>query len=230
MIYNILNGDGLATNFNLDGNKVVCRECLIEGDLSARSLENFWEVRANFIGKNSGDNSYFEKVKGEFDKLNHLQPDDEVNLWFGNEAFCQVNMWFILWLFYDKDATFYRVFPDSNDWNCSFEDLPKCLESRRQLTKEDVHFGRQLWKAFCFNESWSLEFLGKTDSPVFKNLDKVCRALIEIETRPKKVLREIYETGEKDFDKIFLLFREKAGIYGFGDTQVKNLINSGRRI
>src|SRR3712207_7585856 len=47
-------GDALAEKFddtNLAGGIVVCRECFIEGDLQATSLEDFWNVRASFIEK-----------------------------------------------------------------------------------------------------------------------------------------------------------------------------------
>ncbi|NJM53918.1 MAG: hypothetical protein HC846_11345 [Blastocatellia bacterium] len=84
MIYHVLNGDGLAENFDLEGEIVVCRECLIDGDLRAKNLNELWKVRAGFIKKNYGADDYFEKVKSEFDKLNNLKTTDEVNLWFGN--------------------------------------------------------------------------------------------------------------------------------------------------
>jgi hypothetical protein len=226
MIYHVLNGDGLAGNFNLEGEIVICRECLIDGDLRAKNLDEFWQVRAEFIKKTYGADDYFKKVKNEFDKLNNLQPADEVNLWFGNEAFCQVNLWFILWLFWDTDATFYRIFPDSKGWDCSFEILNKCFEFRQKLTKAEIQQGKQLWKAFCFNDSDGLRFLSQTTSPNFKNLPEVCQVLIEKDSKSKQILHEITQTGETDFSKIFLQFKEKAGIYGYGDLQVKNLLNS----
>ena len=53
MVYNILNGDSLAYSFQdakIEGNNVVVRECLIDGDLSGDNLYDFWQSRANYIG------------------------------------------------------------------------------------------------------------------------------------------------------------------------------------
>ena len=148
MIYHILNGDGLAGGFDLDGEIIICREAFIEGDLQADSQEDFWNVRSEFIKEGYDGDSYFEKVKSEFDKLDNLQPADEVNLWFGDEAFCQVNLWFCLQLLVDKNAKLFRVFPDSDDWDCSFHDLRECARSRQPLTEEDLQLGKRLWQAF----------------------------------------------------------------------------------
>lgn len=62
MIYHVLNGDALAETFNLEGEKVICRECLIDGDLRAKNLKELWKVRAEFIKNNYGADNYFEKV------------------------------------------------------------------------------------------------------------------------------------------------------------------------
>ena len=224
MTLHILNGDSLAENFNLEGEIVVCREALIDGDLRAKNLNELWKFRAEHIKKNYGWDDYFEKVKGEFDKLNHLTPADEVNLWFGNEAFCQVNMWVFLHLLEVKGATAYRVFPDSEGWSCSFNNLQKCFEFRQKLTKVDVQLGKKLWKAFCFQDFESLKKLSETESNNFPHLRKVCQALIEKDAKPKQILREIIKQGETDFSKIFVQFRASAGVYGFGDSQVKRIL------
>ena len=97
MIMHILAGDYLAESFqqnDIEGEIVVCRECLIEGETDARSLEEFWQLRAKFFEKTYGENNYHGKTVCEFEKINHITANDEVNLWFGNELFCQTNMWF----------------------------------------------------------------------------------------------------------------------------------------
>ncbi len=226
MIYHILNGDGLAQDFNLEGEIIICRECLIDGDLRAKNLNKLWKVRAEFIKNSYSADDYFEKVKGEFDKLNNLKPNDEVNLWFGNEAFCQVNMSFVLSLLADKNDNIFRVFPDSDDWNCSFENLNNCFETRQRLSESEVNLGKELFKAFCDKDFESLKMLSKTESNNFPHLSEICQALIGIDTKPKEILREITNNGETDFNKIFAQFKQKAAIYGYGDLQVKRLLDS----
>lgn len=49
MIYNILNGDALAYSFpdtKIEGDVIVVREGLIDGDLSGDNLQDFWQSRA----------------------------------------------------------------------------------------------------------------------------------------------------------------------------------------
>lgn len=224
MIYHILNGDSLAHNFDLEGEIIVCRECLIDGDLRAKDLNKLWNVRAEFIKRQYGADDYFEKVKGEFDKLTKIKPTDEVNLWFGDDAFCQVNMFFVLWMIWDKKPTFYRVFPDSKDWNCTFDELGKCFNDRKKLSLEDVRIGELIWQAFQSKDSVNLLNLSNLTFPNFPKTKEVCQALIDIESKPKEILREITANGETNFSKIFTQFKEKAGVYGFGDSQVKNIL------
>lgn len=225
MEYHILNGDGLAGNFSLEGKKIIFRECLIEGNLKSENLTDFWQTRAEFIEKSCGDNSYFEKVKNEIEKLNEIKPVDQVNLWFGNEAFCQVNMWFILSLLNNKNAEVFRVFPDSDDWHCIFHELKECYESRQIFTNSDLQLGKSLWEAFSSKDFEQLGKLSKTKSACFIKLEEVCQALIEKETKTEKILCEILEKGETDFGKLFTQFQKKAGIYGFGDVQFNALLN-----
>ena len=53
MIYNILNGDSLAYSFpdaGIEGDVIVIREALIDGDLSGDNLHDFWRSRAKYLG------------------------------------------------------------------------------------------------------------------------------------------------------------------------------------
>jgi hypothetical protein len=52
MIYNILNGDALAYSFpdtKIEGDVIVVREGLIDGDLSGDNLHDFWQSRAKHM-------------------------------------------------------------------------------------------------------------------------------------------------------------------------------------
>jgi hypothetical protein len=221
MRFHVLNGDGLAENFNLDGEIIVCRECLIEGETNANSLEDFWKIRAKFIEKTYGEKDYLGKTVSEFEKLNNLSADDEVNLWFGNELFCQTNLWFCLSLLEKTNAEIYRIFPNSNDWNCKFDDLQSYFDSRIKLSNEDLQLGVNLWKAYQISDYKQLMVLGKTKSSAFVRLEEVCQAEIEKHSLPRKILSEIEAT---EFDEIFKQFSQKAPVYGFGDSQLKNIL------
>src|SRR5262245_58950634 len=90
MILHVLPGDAIVDTFreaNIDGEIVVCRECLVVGPVEADSRKEFWEVRERFLNGANPDvsDSYAAKVVREFDKLADLPSDAEVNLWFEYE-------------------------------------------------------------------------------------------------------------------------------------------------
>jgi hypothetical protein len=228
MILHVLNGDALADNFNLGGEIVICRECLIEGETNANSLEDFWKLRAGFIEKTYGENDYFGKTVREFEKLQNVLANDEVNLWFGNELFCQANLWFCLSLLENTDVEIYRIFPNSNDWSCKFDDLQSCFDNRVKLSNEDLQLGVNLWKAYQTSDYTQLISLSRTNSSAFLRLEEVCQAETEKQFKPRKILSEIIEKGETDFNEIFKQCSQKAPIYGFGDSQVKRLLQTIR--
>jgi hypothetical protein len=196
---------------------------LIEGKTKAQTLEIFWKIRAEFIEKFYGENDYFGKVVSEFEKLRNISATGEVNLWFGNELFCQTNLWFCLGLLEKSNAEIYRVFPDSNDWNCKFDDLQTCFDNRVKLHKEDLRLGVNLWKAYQTADYQQLASLSEKKSPIFPRLKEVCNAEIEKHSRPQEILSGIKET---DFNEIFKQFSKLAGVYGFGDSQVKKLLKN----
>lgn len=236
MKIHVLPGDSLVENFrktNIEGEIIVCRECLIEGNLIAENLEDFWQVRENYLSKAfpKEENFYIDNVKTEFEKLLNISDGDEVNLWFEYELFCQANLWFCLSLLEKKSSKIFRVAPivrDENDLWKGFgglneSDLEKCFEQRIELSKDDVNFGKQLWKDFSFRDFESLKLKSFESSEKFPYLKKVCEAAIEIESRPKEIVGKIIENGETNFGKVFQKFNETEGVYGFGDLQVKKI-------
>lgn len=236
MKIHILSGDSLFEPFkqtNIEGEILVCRECLVDGDLKADNLDDFWNIRENYLGNSSqkSDNFYKEKVKAEFEKLVANADGSEINLWFEYELFCQVNFWFCLSLLSQKDAEIYVVYPKLNDkkdiWKgfafLSNEDLKASFENRIKLSKEDVLIGSKLWEAFQNKDFATLENLSQKESDAFPTLKEVGQAACEIETRPQKSLKRIIDNGVTEFGKAFQEFNEVEAIYGFGDLQVKNI-------
>jgi hypothetical protein len=238
MKIHVLAGDPLAADFkdaNIEGEIIVCRECLVEGDVRAANLEDFWRVRAGFIKTTYGETEekYFAGVVSEFEKLKNLASGAEVNLWFEYELFCQTNMWFCLSLLQETKASVYRVAPvvrtEADVWKgfgrLSAEDLQKCLAERIKFSDEDRALGVELWQAFQNANYEKLERLSEIESECFPRLKEVCRAEMEKGSRPQKILREIIAGGTTDFAEIFPEFSSRAGVYGFGDAQVKRILS-----
>lgn len=236
MIVHVLPGDSLVEEFGktgIEGETVVFREALIAGDVAAARLDEFWDVRANFLELEYGEDpiDYREKVAYEIERLTYLSPETEVNLWFEYELFCQANMWFCLDLLKDHPNV-YRVAP----LNASPDDvwkgfgkhdaaaLEECFQARTKMTDEDKVIGSKLWEAFRERNSERLLELGNYRSESFPFLKEVCDAAAAIETRPSEILGEIASLEISEFGEIFAEFQKRAGVYGYGDLQVERLL------
>ena len=232
MILHVLPGDAIVERFvtaAFDGEIAVCREALVDGDISGDTLPEFWENRAKSLGSDEAD--YHEKVVREFNKLTALQSGSEINLWFEYELFCQTNMWFCLELISDTTADVYRIAPvtlsEDEVWNgfagLAADDLRSCFESRVKLSEQDMELGSRLWSAYKAGDMKELERLSDFNSEAFPRLREVCVAAIERESRPKAIVAEIVDSGKSEFGDVFREFKARAGVYGYGDTQVKKI-------
>lgn len=105
----ILNGDALKSQTEswLEGELRVMRECLVDGNDYGDDLNSFYQCRAKFISKYDGyqEEDYFIKTVPEIEKVRNLPKDAEVNLWFEDDVFCQVNLWFCVNLLYNNGIT-----------------------------------------------------------------------------------------------------------------------------
>ena len=237
MIYNVLPGDSIAAEFkktSIKGKTIVCRECLVVGDVNADSLPEFWDQRALFVHTEYGEDEieYHDRVAEELGRLLDLD-DDEVHLWFEYELFCSVNMWFCLWLLNETAASVYRVEPiilsEADRWNgfgkMDAGDLNRCYDARIPFAHEDIALGADLWNAYRKGNIDRLMELGNTASACFPYLKEVTQAAANKDHRPSEILAEIQFEGKKGIDEIFPEFSRRAGIYGFGDLQVERLID-----
>ena len=112
----LLNGDQLA--HQLQGasyfqTHLVFREALIVGPVKSTSLDAFWKIRTEFIAASYGATAeeYAQKTVSEIERLPALPEDAEICLWFEDDLFCQVNLWFMLSVIADKPKLkLFRVF------------------------------------------------------------------------------------------------------------------------
>lgn len=154
MIYHVLSGDATAGDFKktgIDGEIIVCRECLIVGPADADTYFEFWEQRARFILAEYGEDEieYHERVADELAELCDIPDEAEVNLWFEYELFCSVNMWFCLDLLRNAGAEVYRVEPivrtSEDKWKgfggLDGGDLKSCFAARNKFSDDDLKLG-----------------------------------------------------------------------------------------
>lgn len=235
----MLNGDWLAEKFPLDGEIVICREALIDGPVSEKSEELFWQQRAQYIseGYHSTPTEYYRLVVDEFNKL-RLTGLNAINLWFEHDLFCQANLWFTI-NFISKHVPSKEVFlvmptpADDYDW-AGFGRMDKalmlkCYENKALLNASDKQIALSLWNAYSSHDTDALANLAATQSTCFPKLREVCEAHLDRvspfkEGRPQRRLRSIIKSGEKNFQAIFEEFKKTEGVYGFSDLQVKRML------
>ena len=238
MLIHVLSGDSLALPFEktgIEGEVVVCRECFVDGDARAASLKELWEVRSAFITENYGGSNqdYQHKTVEEFERLVSAAVGKEVVLWFEYELFCQVNLWFVVWLLRDAGAALSIAYPvireRSQLWNgfrvLSIDELKAGFDSRIAMSEDDIGLAIDLWEAFRSRDHRMLGFLANRENACFPTLKTVVEAACEIETRPKEALRRIIQEGKREFGEVFEEFSSREPIYGFGDLQVKRIFD-----
>jgi hypothetical protein len=236
MIYHVLPGDAQVEAFKrsgIDGEMLVCRECLVEGDISGDTLDEFFTNRAAFINDTYDDDpsNYNANVASQLRKLPDLTNSDQVNVWFEYELFCAANMWFCLDLLSKTGAAVFRVEPSylsaDDRWNgfggATADDMRKCYDVRKRLSCDDIDLGSKLWIAFKGRDNDSLRRFAASRFDAFPYLAEVCDAATERETRPAAIIADIQKEGAADLDLLFVEFRKRAGVYGYGDSQIKRI-------
>ncbi len=248
MVYNILNGDALAYNFpnaKIEGEIVVVREALLDGDVSADNLPAFWQSRAKYLRITTTE--YANTVVKEFEKILHAPEDSVFNCWFEYDLFCQVNMWFVLSLIHSL-PTRKKVFAvytahvnktSKNFWNgfgpASTEELKLCYAKRIAVTEADIQLGQQLWNAYKNGDLEAMTNLSRQPSAAFPYLQEVVQAHVDrfptdgAKGRPEKVIEDITKNITTDFHQVFKEFWNRESIYGFGDTQLKSMYDKVMR-
>jgi hypothetical protein len=241
MVYHVLNGDSLAYSFpdtKIEGNVVVVREGLIDGDLSGDNLHDFWHSRAKYLGL--PDAEYINNVVKEFEKIMDASDSSEFNLWFEYDLFCQVNMWFTISIINSLPIkkkvyavyTSYLERTDKQFWGgfgpANSSELAICFADRILLNDIDLQLAEDLWTAYKSGNLDELTRLATKQSSTFPYLQEVVKAHVdrfpkEGKGRPEKVIEDITKNISTDFDKVLAEFWNKESIYGFGDTQVKYL-------
>ncbi|HSF45461.1 MAG TPA: hypothetical protein VLA58_05600 [Chitinophagaceae bacterium] len=248
MIYHILNGDSLAYSFSdakIEGEIIVVREGLIEGDLTGNDLNGFWHSRAKIMGLD--DTEYHNKVASEFERMLKAPDESEFNLWFEYDLFCQVNMWFVISIINGmsinrKVYAVYTSYLDRSNkhfWNgfgpANSVQLQECFTNRILLDHDHLQLGHELWTSYKSNQFEELIRLAGNESFAYPYLDEVVQAHIDrfppdgADGRPEKVIEDIVKNVSTDFHRVLEEFWNRESIYGFGDTQLKHLYDKVMR-
>jgi hypothetical protein len=136
--FHILNGDALLERFPIDTpDIIVARECLVDGVVSGApqgsslddgldatlddTLDAFFHIRASFLQKHYGisPDEYATGTMAEFRKIREIPLSSDINLWFEEDLFCQVNFWFCCYLIHESFSNLASSANPSNPTNSS---------------------------------------------------------------------------------------------------------------
>ncbi|MEM6644225.1 MAG: DUF1835 domain-containing protein [Bacteroidota bacterium] len=238
-VYHILNGDALKEQIadRLEGKMIIMRECLIEGPLTYPSgdLQELFQKRAQFLTRSNGGTAeyYFVEVAAELEKLIQVENGAILNFWFEDDLFCQTNFWFLVHLTRDKSITRSLIRPHQltryGFGAYNFEGLQGCFQKRKEILLVDEL--SNLWEAYANGQSEKMKQIASQLSDEFSFISAAVNAHISrIATNfssgePLQILAKLVEEfGIDSFKKIFDSFSSQAPIYGFGDLQVKRLL------
>ena len=242
MDYHVLNGDDLAGKFPVEeihGQIIVIREAFVEGPLSKTYSKDFWEKRSEFvsIAYQAENTEYENQFLSQLEMLDAIRDDDEVFLWFEDDLFCLVNMWFVIYYLSQRaKPKVYRIFPEKDDkrWvgfgKADKKDLLNSFEGKQLFYDDEIALSNQLWEAYVDNDIQKLKALSFSDSTCFRFLPQVIQAHLDRYPadgtigRPHQTLIDILNEGKTNFYEIYEEFWKKDSIYGFGDQQVYNML------
>ena len=241
MEVHILNGDALKEQFpnTISGEPIICRECLVQGSVAGDLLTDLYKNRSKFLDEAYGDCSlqeYQDKVASEFQKVIDLSQETVVNLWFEDDLFCQVNLWFISYLL-DNHTSVQKIFLVRPTAGLQFgfggmnsEELEKAYRSRILLTSDHIKSLSLLWKYYQTGQYQSILELSSSLNNILPLIQEAAQANLErFPTgdslgRPEKAIIAIMDRlSTKEFVPIFREFNKQESIYGFGDLQVKTI-------
>lgn len=239
--YHILNGDALREQFpkSITGKIIVARECLVDGNVEGRSLEELLATRARFISSTYygySEDDYYEETAPEFNKIKNIPANSVINLWFEDDLFCQVNLWFVLHLLHQqqKPLSIFLVRPQvGHEYgfdSMSTANLVEAYENRLKIESPEFDLLSKLWEHYQLNQTQEMLKITGRLKIRFPFLQPAVQAHIDRipdDSNPGKpqqtIINIMNELETDDFEPIFREFCKRESIYGFGDLQVKRL-------
>lgn len=243
-ITHILNGDALLEQLpaSIAGKRIIMRECLMDGKVSAKDWPTFYQVRWQYLDGLTGGLSfedYQAKSIYEIKKIQHLSPSEKIFLWFEEDLFCQVNLWFCLHIIaIETDAKDVHLVMPDNRSPYSFASYTNAeLEALLPQAKPagDLMPWSQLWQAYR-DKNWKQ--LGdiaidlQSDWPFLVPAVKAQQDRLEnnnYQGRPRETVLNLVKEG-RSYPEVFQAFCQTEAIYGFGDLQVKQLYDEAQRL
>jgi hypothetical protein len=237
----ILNGDATAPVFagaGLPGDVLVWRDILVEGPATAEwTSPAALAVRTAFLAERLGIDSerYRNGVREQEAGLAMSVRHDEVVLWFEQDLFCAVNLWYVLAWFAGQPAPTHLslVYPSTEEFRglgvLTSAQLAALFGERRPVTTSMLALGHRAWKAYTDASPREAAALAELENEALPFVRDACRChgerfpsvatgLNEIET----AILEVLGPGAQGFGELFRLVSAdpRARRHGMGDVQI----------
>ncbi|MCB0656036.1 MAG: hypothetical protein KDC57_07870 [Saprospiraceae bacterium] len=236
--HHILNGDALNEQFPgvLEGERIIMRECLLEGDVAGNSPEELYRTRARYLSsryEEVTDEWYYKKTVVELDKIRNIIPGTDISLWFEEDLFCQVNLWYVSHLLTQTgNHSAFLVLPDAHcRYNFGAMNQADLIAAFRQRQPLDVTVLSELWTCYQKQDGPGLEAIASRhhhEYPFLRAAVQAHRDRIsgdENPGRPIRVLTEIIEElGTTALGPVFKAFHQREPVYGYGDLQIQRML------
>lgn len=233
MEFHVLNGMCLYDHFptHITGEKIVMNEALLNGPLGGNlSLEAFWQIRADFWKVSISD--YKEKTVAPIRKLFHAKKEDTLIFWFGNDLFCQINCWFLLYLIHEHkiESKIGMLYPPAAYNGETFGHYPvtflenSCFQPVF-LKEEEIKMVLTLWHLCKNADIEGLRNLKVMDTPGFPSVKDSIQMWISLFPEEGKGIaqlkvEELMHRGIDNFPELFKAFSDFFPNLGMGDNQV----------
>ena len=236
----VLNGDATATVFaaaGLPGDVLVWRDVLVEGPVTTEwTAPEALAVRTAFLAASLAidPEQYRSSVHEQDEGLAGALRHDEIVLWFEQDLFCAVNLWYVLaWLARRPAAAqLTLVYPPVDEVRGLGVRAPAQLAAlfteRCLVTPHALALGRRAWEAYTDRDPRAAAVLAETETDALPfvrdafrlhcaRFPSIATGLNEVETATLASL----ERGSMRFGELFraVTADPRGARHGMGDVQ-----------
>ena len=251
-IIHIVNGDNtksILEQSGLEGDIIVWRELLCDGPVTKPLFsDEFWQARYNYFEKEFGVSrlEYFDKTIKELLRAEFLEDIDEVVLWFEYDLFCQVNLMALcsfLLEHFRKDVIYSMVCvgreKDRDGWQTLADYTPseykELYKNSINMSRASFEYADECWKVYSKKDKDALQNFNFGKNKRFRYFHVAMQQEQErfadengFNQIDRKIL-EFLKEGKysfKEIVKLLLIWQQTETVYGFGDVQYANRIQS----
>jgi len=243
----ITNGSSLTSylnELNFSGDFLTWHEMLCEGPTVEQvDTYEFVEIRRTFLNKYYNIDIDEYKFHRELEILDDIKNYSKIILWFEYDLFCHINLVAVISLLQQKkiNLPLFLVCSGRIKGEKDFKGLSELnenqlldhFESKVELEESDIDLATSIWKTYCGKDHNLLKpYILITSS--FKYLNSCLKAHLKRFPNSKNGLGRLEEhileiTRDNDIkSKHHLLgyILNYQGYYGFGDIQIKRMIDN----